>query len=535
MKPTLIKLLSASLALLLLLSGLVACSSASDTPTDTGASVDTKGPSDTNASADTKGPSDTNASADTGTAPESSLTPSESVGETETGDAISDALNALGEIDYGKKTFTILHQDTFKNEVYGENIIMGSDGGNSQVINDAVYLRNQQLEERCNLKMSFISRNYVELASVVRTEMMSPTNSFQLVDTYIFNNAALAIEGALEGLGTMGMDLEGEWWDKGTADFSIHGDAYFMCGSLNTGDDQVTYVLIFNKKMREDYAASVANPYTTVRNKEWTLDYFNQIIQGISSDNDGKQGWTDKDTYGFVTTWEYGTTLFIGSDLRYILNDATTESPTLFLAEKGRMDKALSVIDLSQRIYHDNNATYMSPPGQENLGTNAFKENRALFFGDTCLYLGEFTANMDGEYGVLPVPKYDQAQEFYRTWTHPSGSSFSVPSSIPAEDSTVIGQIFSAYAILSHQHLKPAYYDTVLSTRNIQDADSAEMLDILFQNRVYDMAFYFDDFGFTELVKNAVNEDKDSFSSSYKRVSSRFDQKLDKLFGKLEG
>ena len=330
------------------------------------------------------------------------------------------------------------------------------------------------------------------------------------------------------------VDLDGEWWDSGTANFVLAGGVYFMTGSTNTRDDGVTYVLIFNKDLQKTYSATVPNPYDTVKSWEWTLDYFNNVIQGISNDNgDGK--WDELDTYGFINTWEYGNTFFLASDLRYVINDDSVAYPELFLASSSNMEKALNVLELSRAIYHNNNASYMSPPGQENLGLTAFKEGRGLFYGEVAQYLSTLNREMtDGNYGVLPVPKYDKAQEFYRTWTHDSGSAFSVTSAIPEKDAEVIGQIMSAYAILSHQKLKPAYYDTMLKSRGVQDAESAEILDLIFQNRVYDLAFYFD-LGFYDVFKSNVNDkNSERFSSAYSSAAKSFDRKLKNILRKLE-
>ncbi len=139
---------------------------------------------------------------------------------------------------------------------------------------------------------------------------------------------------------------------------------------------------------------------------------------------------------------------------------------------------------------------------------------------------------VDAEYGIVPVPKYDKAQEHYRTWTHDSGSTLSVTSAVPAEDAETVGQIYTVYAILSYQYLKPAYYDVVLTSRELHDADSAAMMDLIFANRVYDMAFYFD-LGFYDLFKSIVNENKGSFNSSYSSASRGFDNKIQRLLKKL--
>ena len=452
----------------------------------------------------------------------------------ETTDGVQAALDELGEIDWGGDDFTVLYVDTFKGEVYAENGTVDKDGGASQVINDAVYERNSLFEDRCNLVFKTIEKDASAVNSSVQNEASAPTGDFQMIDARLGETSTLATSGYLYDFYELGIDLDHEWWDSGTAEFVLAGGVYFMSGSLNYGDDGVTYVLIFNKDMQKTYSNTVPNPYQTARDGEWTLEYFNNVIQGISADNgDGK--WNELDTYGFINTWEYGNTFFLASDLRYVINDETVDYPELFLASSSNMEKALNVLELSRAIYHNNNASYMSPPGQENLGLAAFKEGRGLFYGEVAQYLSTLNREMvDGNYGVLPVPKYDKAQEFYRTWTHDSGSAFSVTSAIPEKDAEVIGQIMSAYAILSHQKLKPAYYDTMLKSRGVQDAESAEILDLIFQNRVYDLAFYFD-LGFYDVFKTNVNNaNSEKFASSYSAAAKGFDRKLKSILRKLE-
>ncbi|MCQ2429246.1 MAG: hypothetical protein MJ192_02835, partial [Clostridia bacterium] len=56
------------------------------------------------------------------------------------------------------------------------------------------------------------------------------------------------------------------------------------------------------------------------------------------------------------------------------------------------------------------------------------------------------------------------------------------------------------------------------------------MLDLIFQNRVFDMGFFFDStFGLYPLFKSAVNDNTDKFSSSYAKAAKQFDRKLANL------
>ena len=499
MKTKIVKLLCLALAGLLLLSTFIACGDQVDTP-----------------DAQTTG----------------SVTEADTVDEMQVAlDELKADLDTAG--DWGGEKFSVLYLASFKNEVYGENGTVDKDNGASQVINDAVYERNSLFEDFGNLEWATIEKEAGVMTSTIQNEASAPTGDFQLIDHRLGDSASLATGGYLYNLFNLGMDLEGPWWDSGTAEFVLAGGVYFMSGSLNFGDDGVTYVLIFNKEMQRTYQNTVPNPYQTARDGEWTLDYFNKVIQGISFDNgDGK--WDELDTYGFINTWEYGNTFFIGSDLRYINNTGEDGEITLFLTDKAQMEKALDVLELSQAIYHNNNASFMSPPGEEGKGQTAFKENRGLFYGEVVNHLTPLTQEMEGEFGILPVPKYDKAQQFYRTWTHASGSTFAVTSSIPAAKAETVGILLEAYAALSHKLLKPAYYDIMLTSRNVHDAESAEMMDLMFSNRVYEMSFYFSNFGFFELFKTSTNDNTDSFSSNYSKKARAFNVTLKRVLSKLE-
>lgn len=454
------------------------------------------------------------------------------VAENETKDPAQQALDDLGEINWGKEDFGILYMDGFKNEVYGENGIVDKESGSAQVINDAVYERNVLLEDRCNLTLDFISKGAGDLESSVRNEASTASGDFHMIDFRLGGTANLALAGMCYNFLAMDIDVDQPWWDAGTADFCLADCIFFMSGDVNFRDDDVTYVLIFNKKLATDH--NIPDPYKTVKDWEWTLSYFNEVIQDVSSDVTGEGKWDENDKYGFVTTWEYGNTFFIGSDLKYINNDRNGDLPTLYLEDK--MDKALTVLDLAKQIYHNNNASFMSPPGEEGKGLSCFKAGRALFYGEVASYLQSLNAEMEGDYGVLPIPKYDKKQEFYRTWTHGSGSCVSVTSAISADKAELVGDIVEAYAILSSQKVKPAYYDIMLTSRNVRDAESGEMLDLIFQNRVYDMSAYFSaQFSsfWEQTIKTSVNNNDDKFASKYKSASKGFDKKVQSLLKTL--
>lgn len=459
----------------------------------------------------------------------------DAVTEDATLSAADQMLKDLSDIDWEGDTMGILSFDGIKSEVEAQNGIVDPNGGSAQVINDAVYQRNARLEDACKVKLDIILKDANAASELCKTEAQTGTGDFFITNQRIFETVPLSVSGFMYDFITLGVDIDQPWWDAGTADFSLGGNIFFMTGDANMQDDDVTYVMIFNKEMQRQYASTVPDPYATVKAGDWTLEYFDRVIQGISSDSNGDGTMNELDTYGFVTTWEYGNTMFIGSGLRYVINSRDADAPSLYLTENNQMDKAMNVLTLAQNIYHANNATFMSPAGREDMGMNAFKQGRGLFYGDTALYLNAFNREMTGDYGVLPVPKYDKAQTNYKTWTHESGSCLSVTSAVTDELKDKVAGTLQVYATLSSLTVKPAYYDVMLTSRNVRDAESAEMLDILFSNRVFDMAMYFsEELGFYTLFKSAVNDNRDTFSSGYSKAANRFDQKIDRILKKIQ-
>lgn len=451
--------------------------------------------------------------------------------EGETVDPAEAALSALeGNVDWGGGDFTVLYVNDIAG--YTEEVEAEKEAGNqtsSAVINDAVYERNSLLEDRCNLIFNLAPSPSGSIQSAVQNEVSTQTGDFQLIIQTTSGTASMATSAMLYNYIDLMIDYEQPWWDSGTLNFALDGKVFFMNGAHNIVDDDVTFVMMFNKTLQDQY--KVPDPYTTVRNKEWTLDHFNTIIQNIATDN-GDGTWDEKDTYGFTTPGSIGNTFFYGAGLQYVANDRDMAMPELMLDDTG-MEKAMQVLDKALQIVHANNATYMAAQGNEILARDVFIENRSLFYVEAASYLRALNQTMEGDYGVVPIPKFNKEQEHYLTWTHSIGSTLSMPTSVHNNADKLEG-VLETYVVLSYQLVKPAYYDTMLTSRNVRDPESAEMLDIIFQNRTYDMAMYFNSLDMAALFETCVKENSDAFSSKYAGVSQRFDRNIQSILRKLQ-
>ena len=446
-------------------------------------------------------------------------------------DPVEDALNALrGEVDWGGNDFGIIYVNDIGG--YTEEVEAEPENGDetgSGVINDAVFERNTLFEEYCNLNFVLVPTPNPSIGSAIMAEVQTGTGDFHLITTTADTAARNATSGYLYNYLDLDIDLEQDWWDAGTLDFALDGRVFFMDGSFNIVDDDVTFVFMFNKELRTEY--QIANPYETVKAGDWTLEYFNSVVSQLATENgDGK--WDENDTYGFSTPGSIGNTFFYGAGLKYVENSRDMDVPELVLDKK--MEQALNVLDMARSIIQENNSTYVAPHGQEGLSRDVFIQGRSLFYCEAASYLRGLNANMEREYGVVPVPKYNKEQANYTTWRHSIGSTLSIPTTVAKGDMEQFSMVLETYALLSQKLVRPAYYDTMLTTRNVQDVESSEMLDLIFLNRTYDMAMYFTDLGFNGLFEQAALNSGNTFTSSYQANSKRFDRQIANILRKLQ-
>ncbi len=444
-------------------------------------------------------------------------------------DPVAERLEALREtVDWGGEDFGILYVNDIAG--YTEEVEISTDE-KSTVVSEAVHQRNTLFEEYGNLEFTLVPTSNGSVTTKLQGEVQTATGDFFLVTQTTSGTAAAATSNLLYDYLALDIDYDQDWWDEGTLDFALDGKVFFMNGPFNIVDDDVTFVMIFNKTLRENYG--VENPYQLVKDGKWTLDKFNSIISKLATEN-GDGTWNEEDTYGFTAPESIGNTFFYSAGLQYVNNSRDMDAPELVLTG-AKLEQALDVLAIARSIVHDNHSSYIAAPGSEALAKGVFTGGRSLFYCEAASYLRALNQEMEAVYGIIPLPKYNEQQENYTTWSHSIGSTLSIPTSVGngKQDMEQFAAVLELYTILSEQHVRPAYYDNMLTTRNVHDAESAEMMDLIFLHRTYDMAMYFDSLGMASIFSTSVSG-ADQFSSSYNKVSSSFDKAIRNILRRLQ-
>jgi hypothetical protein len=96
----------------------------------------------------------------------------------------------------------------------------------------------------------------------------------------------------------------------------------------------------------------------------------------------------------------------------------------------------------------------------------------------------EVFRGMEANFGILPLPKFDEEQASYHSVVNSyTGTLLGIPKSVV--ETEMISIVLEALAAESRYTLQPAYYDIALTRKYMRDEESEEMLDIIFNSRVY--------------------------------------------------
>jgi len=129
---------------------------------------------------------------------------------------------------------------------------------------------------------------------------------------------------------------------------------------------------------------------------------------------------------------------------------------------------------------------------------------------------------------AAPIPKYDEIQEQYYSPVNPfSGVLLGVPKTAEDLDRTSI--ILEALSAESRYTLKPAYYDVALTRKYTRDDESNEMLDIIFNSRVYDIGAIYSFSGIFVNFSGMAGTENRNVVSMYEKNSARIQAAIDKL------
>ncbi len=441
--------------------------------------------------------------------------------------------------DFGGYEFTIYNADV----QFGCNIRVDSEEQTGEALNDAIYERNRRVENKfgCLIRefqadASAWGDGQRNMCKTISQMVMAGDSDYDAAYLPIYFSPSVVTENYLEDLYTIPeLQLDEKYWDNViNNDLTLNGHLYTASSPLNFMSLDLAWVLLFNQNMMDDM--NIEYPYDLVREGKWTLDALNTLVSSVASLNgDDSFSW-DPD----------------GNSIYGIANHVNAPSPFLFSAGNSLMTRENGSFKFTADNEHMYSTVEKLITILNQLNGNAYSESSSgadftkrdgylyAFFNDRSLFIScELKStlelrSMSSDFGLVPMPKYDENQENYLSYVNPVSCFLTVPITNPDKERT--GIILDALTYDSYKNCLSVYYDLTVSYKGLRNDDSIEMLQIIRDNRSTQLTNLFGitsdlDSRLQSIIVNGNNTAASTIAAAKESVTANLDEVLNALNG----
>ena len=411
------------------------------------------------------------------------------------------------------------------------------DAENGDIVNDALYARNRAVEERLNLTMTFTLApgayndrgNWVKL---IKQSTMAGDGANDIVAGYSMSGATLANSRLITDLMELDyLNFEKPWWPESLIkEATCGGKLYFCSGDISTNMIYMLYATYFNKSIAKNYDIDPDGLYELVLDGKWTLDKLIELSSGMYMDLDGDGKKSVEDRYGFTTHSVWSDAFFFASGLR---TTTVGDDGLPHLSEEFGGEKTQALLQkLLDNFYSKNDMFYGTVDNQ--LIRDQFLQERALFLTTEIYFATNHLRDSQVEYGILPMPKYDELQEDYYTVSSFPYTLYGIP--VDAKDPSMSAAILECMASESYRTVSPALFEVALKVKYAGDDDASAMYDIIRGSNVFDIGRIFNDSvnGKTySMFRSCLMDNQSAWISTYEKNVKTLTKSFDKVIANL--
>lgn len=430
------------------------------------------------------------------------------------GDALPEGL------DYGGYEFRVLTYET-GNISDGWACYIEIPEENGTTMNDAAYKRNIEVEERLNVKIRCIERgSFSDVIKNLRSSVLAGEDAYDYAIPYSTDRCeSLISDNIVTDIATLPyINPDADYYlQKANDTFTIKGKQYLMFGDFTYPLYSMVYML-FNKDMAESYGISASELYKIADDGAFTIDLLNSYLHGVYSDLDGDGKANIGDRFALTTGTIMPIYLFHSWGGRSVQIDADgTVEYTLYSERNVALLEKL--LTLSQ-----NSENYVQTKDQ---WTSFLSGNAEFcFYGSTLVQLRDIESF---DFGLLPPPKYDEAQEKYDGYI--AAGLACVPATITDAERT--GAIIEALYSASHRYIVDAFIGTYVEQKILRDDESANIYRMLIETGTFDFTRYIDPsdkLGNYAVIQKLLGKGSSDIASEWAKIEDKVKLSFDELF-----
>jgi hypothetical protein len=345
------------------------------------------------------------------------------------------------------------------------------------LVNDAVYKASSLVCEKYNANISIqtYGANYTEVRNFVTKSVQSGEDAFDIVNGHDCTMWSLSLDGIFKNVRELKyQDFSQPWYPQFANDqYQVNNKQYIFTSYMSYQSLAWTKVILINKSIADDFKLEV--PYDTVRAGEWTLDKMLTMSASVYKDLNGDNQKDSGDLYGFI-----GYKKLYGFQSSFVNCYAKDKDGKVTLDYN--KERFIDVVSKLNKLFNEEGGYLIG----DEPSTKMFINGQGLFYYDglSILTSTDMRAS-DINYGILPVPKYDTNQENYLS---PAlDCQFAIPATATQLDN--ISLLIEALSSVGYNMVRDVYFETALSTKYTRDDDSIDMLKIIGDSMIVDLAY----------------------------------------------
>ena len=487
------RLTAALLALLMLVPAVVGCSDSSSTGSDT-------------------------------TAPSGNATTSPSETEAPETEPLYEPDSLPETMDFGDADVTILTWKSYAKE-------FNLEGESGDIVDDSLYKRVRTVEDRLNINLSLVEEagdwsnrnNFIQFAA---KSINTGDGAYDLVAHYSLAASIGAMQHLYQDLLDIpNLNLEKPWWPGDIVEATkINDKVYFTTGDVAPTVLYNIFGVYFNQQMLTDN--SLESPYDLVNSGKWTFEKMQEMSLGVYSDLNSNQTADEGDRFGFVfQDIVHVDPFFYAAGLTIVGKNADGD---YVLDESFGSEKTATWLQKMCTYLHNNDDVIVQPSGDNGI----FPNGQSLFICANLQYAIGNLRNAEFNYGIVPLPKYDDAQDRYYSVVGMPYSMFTVP--IDVKDPARAGALLESLASEAYRTFSPAIFETAFKVKYARDDKAGQMYDIIRDSLVYDVGRTFGDtINAFALFRNAVRDNNPNWASLYASSSKGYELMINQIVKKL--
>lgn len=409
------------------------------------------------------------------------------------------------------------------------------------ILNDSIVARNRDVESDLNVTLAMYQLGEGDRSSLDKIREMIIAGD-DTVDFAMVMSAGLAplmtLPGMLYDLNAVSdLNLSASWWNQSANnEYTIYGKQYAAVGDIcffNYGAPIVTY---FSKQLIEDN--TLDNPYQLVYDGTWTFDKMAEIATKVARDLNGDGKMDKDDLFGLAVEESTLGYSLIASGVRYSEHAKDGDIRITVNTER--------TADICKKLiafFHDEDVTLLPSVFRKKFNyypNNNFSDyympklmqNELLFF-ENQLHVALSLREMENDFGILPLPKYDEGQKDYisvsNTWF---SDHLIVPGINTKLDRTA--DVIESMSYYSQQYIRPAFIDSSIKYKSLRDKDSANMIELVYNTLVFDCAYLFDWGKVTSTFSTMSKENNPNFASEYAKIETVIAAELEKTLQEIK-